>query len=84
VEKLIDMAARRILSASRLELAFGSGCPLVAIFRRLYAQLASARDETRRRAQRGAAGVPASQRPWAVVLAHRTALHSGHRRSRSD
>ena len=41
MQELIDVAARLIRSGRRLKLAFGFACPVVAIFRRLYAQLAA-------------------------------------------
>ena len=40
MEELMYLAARLIHSARRLKLAFGFACPVVPIFRRLYAQLA--------------------------------------------
>jgi hypothetical protein len=41
MQELMYLAARLIHSARRLKLAFGFGCPVVPIFRRLYAQLAA-------------------------------------------
>jgi hypothetical protein len=40
MQELMYLAARLIYTARRLKLAFGFGCPVVPIFRRLYAQLA--------------------------------------------
>jgi hypothetical protein len=41
MQELMYLAARLIHSARRLKLAFGFACPVVPIFRRLYAQLAA-------------------------------------------
>ena len=35
------VAARLIATGRRLKLAFGYGCPIVAVFRRLYGRLAA-------------------------------------------
>jgi hypothetical protein len=40
MQELMYLAARLIHTGRRLKLAFGYGCPVVSIFRRLYAQLA--------------------------------------------
>jgi len=40
MQELMDLAARLIHTGRRLKLAFGSGCRVVPIFRRLYEQLA--------------------------------------------
>jgi hypothetical protein len=40
MQELMYLAARLIHTGRRLKLAFGFGCPVVPIFRRLYAQLA--------------------------------------------
>ena len=40
MQELMYLAARLIYTARRLKLAFGYGCPVVPIFRRLYCQLA--------------------------------------------
>jgi len=40
MQELMYLAARLIHTGRRLKLAFGYGCPVVPIFRRLYAQLA--------------------------------------------
>jgi hypothetical protein len=40
MQELMYLAARLIYTARRIKLAFGFGCPVVPIFRRLYAQLA--------------------------------------------
>jgi len=40
MQELIYRAARLIHTGQRLKLAFGSGCRVVPIFRRLYEQLA--------------------------------------------
>jgi hypothetical protein len=41
MQELISVAARLIASGRRLKLAFGYACPIVAVFRRLYRQLAT-------------------------------------------
>ena len=41
MQELMYVAARLIATGRRLKLAFGYGCPIVAVFRRLYGQLAT-------------------------------------------
>ena len=40
MQELIYLAARLMRTGRQLKLAFGLGCPVVPIFRRLYTQLA--------------------------------------------
>jgi hypothetical protein len=40
MQELIYLAARLIYTGRRLKLAFGFGCPVVPVFRRLYTRLA--------------------------------------------
>jgi len=40
MQELMYLAARLIHTGRRLKLAFGYGCPVVSIFRRMYTQLA--------------------------------------------
>lgn len=42
MQELMYVAARLISTGRRLKLAFGYGCPIVAVFRRLYSQLSTA------------------------------------------
>lgn len=41
MQELMYVAARLIATGRRLKLAFGYGCPIIAVFRRLYGQLAT-------------------------------------------
>jgi hypothetical protein len=40
MQELMYVAARLISTGRRLKLAFGYGCPIINVFRRLYGQLA--------------------------------------------
>jgi hypothetical protein len=41
MQERIYVAARLIATGRRLKLAFGYACPIMAVFRRLYGQLAT-------------------------------------------
>jgi hypothetical protein len=41
MQELMSVAARLIAAGQRLKLAFGYGCPIIPVLRRLYRQLAA-------------------------------------------